>query len=635
MYKKFLAKFQDSKCCPLCRRDFPQKSEEDSFKFLLESTIQKVPEVQHKSEKALSEKEKYRDELLSLSSTWDDCSRLQNIEIPKLRAQRDALEKERSSIYTMTEDSESEIAILDLEMTHLKSIVSKADEYLRLRNEVKSLESDVNAISKDLEISGSSKTMDQVSKEYEVIQSQCTSLRKDLDRINESNRLKLKETQVRESKVRELNEKIEQLKRNLNEKDILSQQCNDMKTEIEILRVETRNADNRLEELKHALDISNAQLITFRKNAGDQEGEITAKIGKFMTLVNRVDVIQLAIQSYVADKKELLLIACEEEINRLKVEIAQYERQIAQVAIELDSMNKKKSEVAVIQRNIDDNIKLRKLKKRNIEVEQLIVEAQADLARLDERSINEKLADLQSQNDNLQGERAESVGESKQLEIQIKRLKYELSHDYKDINNKYKNAIITQETGALVCSDIEMYGKAMEAAIMKYHEAKMNEINKIIRELWMKTYKGSDIDAVEIRADYESATQGRSYNYRVVMIKGECEMDMRGRCSAGQKVLTCIIIRLALAESFCLNCGILALDEPTTNLDRENIESLAEALISIIESRKRQSNFQLIVITHDEDFLQLLARKNLCENYFRVSKDSIGLSTIEKHPITD
>ena len=46
---------------------------------------------------------------------------------------------------------------------------------------------------------------------------------------------------------------------------------------------------------------------------------------------------------------------------------------------------------------------------------------------------------------------------------------------------------------------------------------------------------------------------------------------------AGQ-VLASLIIRLALAETFCLNCGILALDEPTTNLDRENIESLAYAL---------------------------------------------------------
>lgn len=62
------------------------------------------------------------------------------------------------------------------------------------------------------------------------------------------------------------------------------------------------------------------------------------------------------------------------------------------------------------------------------------------------------------------------------------------------------------------------------------------------------------------------------------MWKDETEMDMRGRCSAGQKVLASIIIRLALAESFGINCGVMALDEPTTNLDRENIESLAGSL---------------------------------------------------------
>ncbi|CAH3038473.1 unnamed protein product [Pocillopora meandrina] len=51
---------------------------------------------------------------------------------------------------------------------------------------------------------------------------------------------------------------------------------------------------------------------------------------------------------------------------------------------------------------------------------------------------------------------------------------------------------------------------------------------------------------------------------QVVMVKGDTVLDMRGRCSAGQKVLASLIIRLALAETFCLNCGILTLDEPTT-----------------------------------------------------------------------
>jgi len=62
------------------------------------------------------------------------------------------------------------------------------------------------------------------------------------------------------------------------------------------------------------------------------------------------------------------------------------------------------------------------------------------------------------------------------------------------------------------------------------------------------------------------------------MVKGSTTLDMRGRCSAGQKVLASLVIRLALADAFGLNCGILALDEPTTNLDRHNVESLATSL---------------------------------------------------------
>ena len=73
------------------------------------------------------------------------------------------------------------------------------------------------------------------------------------------------------------------------------------------------------------------------------------------------------------------------------------------------------------------------------------------------------------------------------------------------------------------------------------------------------------------------------------------------------QVLACLIIRLALAETFCLNCGILALDEPTTNLDAENSASLAEALRNIMMTRREQENFQLVIITHDERYESQLA----------------------------
>jgi len=53
---------------------------------------------------------------------------------------------------------------------------------------------------------------------------------------------------------------------------------------------------------------------------------------------------------------------------------------------------------------------------------------------------------------------------------------------------------------------------------------------------------------------------------------------------------------------------------------------------SLIESRRAQKNFQLIIITHDEEFVEMLSRasKKKIEYYYRVTKDATGASRIEK-----
>ena len=161
----------------------------------------------------------------------------------------------------------------------------------------------------------------------------------------------------------------------------------------------------------------------------------------------------------------------------------------------------------------------------------------------------------------------------------------------------------------------------------------MEEINKLINYYWSMTYKGKDIKSIEIKSDFEKSAKTRNYNYRIVFCTaGGSALDMRGRCSAGQKILASIIIRLALAETFCNNCGILCLDEPTTNLDEDNSKSLAKALREIIQSRSEDQNFQLIVITHDPVFVDLLG-SDYCDNFWHVTKNKENFSTVTLKPI--
>ena len=77
---------------------------------------------------------------------------------------------------------------------------------------------------------------------------------------------------------------------------------------------------------------------------------------------------------------------------------------------------------------------------------------------------------------------------------------------------------------------------ALEEALMKYHHEKMKEINKTLSDFWRMTYKGNDIDTIEIKSDVDKQANARmrSYNYRIVQKNADgTELDMRGRSSGG------------------------------------------------------------------------------------------------------
>ena len=229
-----------------------------------------------------------------------------------------------------------------------------------------------------------------------------------------------------------------------------------------------------------------------------------------------------------------------------------------------------------------------------------------------------------------EADRTRREGALDALKTQSRDIKRKLgTAEYKDIDERHRVKMIEHETTAMAVSDLDIYYTALDKSILKYHGLKIEEINKIINELWILTYKGEDITSIKLTSDQDEGSKAtRSYNYRVVMTKGTTELDMRGRCSAGQRILASIVIRLALAETFCLNCGVMALDEPTQNLDYANKRGLAIALAQIIAHRSAQKNFQLVLITHDEDFVGMMKNElsaytgfSMPERYFQVSRE--------------
>jgi DNA repair protein RAD50 len=341
-----------------------------------------------------------------------------------------------------------------------------------------------------------------------------------------------------------------------------------------------------------------------------------------------------SIDSYLDRGGEDQLHRSERTLEALREEYSGVDIDKQEIARGVQELRKSRDNHNNVRRTMQDNLNYRNDKKQLKEFEAAIRELESHDAEKDYRTWNNESTAQQNVRNTLNAEQATLVGIIKSKDDQLKGLIQDWNTDFKDAAYKYREAHVKVEATKAVVEDLGRYGGALDKAIMKYHSMKMEEINRIIEELWKRTYQGTDVDTVSIRSDNETGKGNKSYNYRVCMVKQDVEMDMRGRCSAGQKVLACIIIRLALAECFGVACGLIALDEPTTNLDRENIKALAISLHGIIKERRRQSNFQLIIITHDEEFLRNMQCSDFCERYYRVSRDVRQKSIIERQDIS-
>ncbi|CAJ0577126.1 unnamed protein product, partial [Mesorhabditis spiculigera] len=230
----------------------------------------------------------------------------------------------------------------------------------------------------------------------------------------------------------------------------------------------------------------------------------------------------------------------------------------------------------------------------------------------------------------------EETGKGREIEGNIAKLSVELKSDkYRQIEQRLKKKLVEKVVAEYTKEDLTDYAQRMEGALMKFHQEKMEAVNEILENLWRRVYRGTDIDTIQIRSEMSGTGSRSKYDYRVMMVlDNKLELEMRDRCSAGQKMLASILIRIALSDVFGGQCSILALDEPTTNLDVQKIDDMAEMLVDLINARSVDGGdraaraFQLIIITHDERFVSTLRRHARPEIIYHVAKDVNGKSRL-------
>jgi len=421
----------------------------------------------------------------------------------------------------------------------------------------------------------------------------------------------------------------------LKEKASLDRQADELKEANAIQREAVRSNDQEIQGLGPQLAQAQEKYDDISSRGAQKDRELQALTGKLNNSLNQLTVASQDIQSYVHRDGPGQLAKGKREITELQAEVSHIEKEQSHALQNAKRLEEALRNVDDTKRSISDNQRYRRDLRALQVVRESIRELEETNAEAEKYRHEREGGKHQMRRNELAAQQATIVGELKSKDNQLKQLIADWETEYQDAHKNYKLAQINVGTTKGAIEDLGRYAGALDKAVMKYHSLKMEEINRIIDELWRKTYQGTDVDTILIRSESENATARKNYDYRVCMVKSDAEMDMRGRCSAGQRVLACIIIRLALAECFGVNCGLIALDEPTTNLDRDNIRSLAESLSEIIRVRRAQKNFQLIVITHDEEFLRYMQCAEYADTYYRVSRNERQKSIIERQSIAE
>ncbi|EGG01897.1 uncharacterized protein MELLADRAFT_49933 [Melampsora larici-populina 98AG31] len=631
-HQNLLAKAKKGNNCGACQREFGDAQEMQRFERFVSSILE------NESFKKLtsiyqSELKEWQEQLERMKNLLPDelaVNKLRETELPSLEEELKELESKWAASSHTSEDARRDVERLKDQMSELMLCKRSVIDMTRMRLEADDLEREIQRLEFELENSGSTKTSEVVEAQLEALTTKLAEVRKEVNSLVTERDNKRASIQVLENQIHQIELDLNNKRQQIKEREGFEKQKEESRTEIAQLDEMIKKIDEHIRTFAEPISRLENELKELSARNSGAELEVVKKVQMYNKSLNQIETINREIAKFVESGIETSMQRCQGEIDRLEQLIKQATQMLAESQQTLIDLDQESTKAKEFERNISDNIRLRAHRDEIAGLESALQELDVEGAREANRKYDEEYHKARKLQADFQADHARLGGEIGMDRKNLKDKKSEMDVEFKDIFNRHRNQLIKVKTVEIANQDLDKYAKALDQAIMKYHSHKMAEINDTIQTLWQKTYQGTDIDKILIKSENENAKSNRSYNYRVVMLKDQVEMDMRGRCSAGQKVLASIIIRLALAESFGTNCGILALDEPTTNLDKDNINALANALSEIIKERRDQANFQLVVITHDEDFLNQLGQSDVLDKYWRVSRNTQQKSIIER-----
>ncbi|XP_063981287.1 DNA repair protein RAD50-like [Diachasmimorpha longicaudata] len=636
-YQTYIKEFNRNSCCALCERYFDSHSEAQKLLNKLKKGIEDHPSLLRECDRELSiEQEKYNT-LLSIKSTVEAIIKFEAVDKEDMVKQIKLKEQDAFELKRKITELEESKRKPERRIELAKLMIPDVTIWDRYSQDLLQIDFSINDLQEEMSSRGhtSSKTMGEIQAERESLKTsmketreKIAELRSTLDSRNEqlrratAMRTKCLEEQLR---IHKEAQQLQNLKADLN--DMITKE-GALESSIRELRQQLMVADEQRSEFVRELDD-----LKF-KNQNDQENDrkLMKDYEKQWDSLNSLQE-KIALFDSRNVKRQLENLDHEVKVQQKDCEEKRQERSkkenhLIQIKEDISCRETKK-------RNLTDNVELRKYQKTLTQLKQTRTHREEKINLLNYEEVMREQEELVRDIQEAEGEINRASGIRGEIMKNIDQLNEELNtEECKTVRTAHRRKSIEVLVTRQAIDDVVAYARVLDVATAEVHEERLNTINSAMKKLWKLIYSGNDTKSIQIKAEATSTsgvTDKRQFNYKLVQIKHGVEMEMRGRCSAGQRVLASIILRLALAETLSQQCGILALDEPTTNLDSINSAKLADALYKYVTYRaKYEKNFQLIVITHDENFIKNLSEltsQSFAQELYRMDN---GLTSVRR-----
>ncbi|CAG8978924.1 hypothetical protein HYALB_00011186 [Hymenoscyphus albidus] len=613
--------------CILCQREFTSGSEKSNASQAIKARIHKIE--QSAKQESLEVIEADLEKANAVRQQYDAYKTLLEVDVPSLKTEIQKTESEKKLLVERLEKQDLVVADAVASQRDLDSLVKPVANITLTKNEIAKYEAESARLASQQSISGSTLNADELDQQMNTCEDRIRAVNARINKLRSDKEQASSSINLLETEKAGISQNLSSAKHQLERKQSLLDEIKELRDSTAKLRALMQEADAEIESLGPEVAKAKAAFDEVQNRGRSKEKEVQNDKTKVAETVHKFKVIEESINKYIEHDGAGKLTSCERAITRVEQEKEGFEAEQQELTKKAKAIEQQTADSESTRKSINENLRYRAGLKELRKLQRKIQELEARNVEEDYQQLQIEADEATKYHQDLVARRGPIAGEITARDAELTGCLEEYEKEYKNAPERFREAHLKVELTKAAVDDMAKYGEALDAAIMKYHSMKMEEINQIAGELWQRTYQGTDVDGIMIRSENENANSKRNYNYRVVMVKGDVEMDMRGRCSAGQKVLASIIIRLALAECFGANCGVIALDEPTTNLDTDNIKALASSLHAIIQSRRHQANFQLIIITHDEAFLRDMNCSDFIESYFRVSRNALQKSQIE------